>query len=80
MTAVSNLTDFQALNPFFRIIEKGVAGLVDGEHVFGLLAGAVDIPCRVPGGWPAAVRSPLRALLCRRPGRPAQPRSWRVTW
>jgi hypothetical protein len=24
--------------------------------------------------------SPLRALPCRRPGRPAQPRSWRVTW
>jgi hypothetical protein len=33
-----------------------------------------------PGGWPAAVRSPLRAPPRRRPGRPAQPRSWRVTW
>ena len=33
-----------------------------------------------PGGRPAAGRSPLRALPRRRPGRPAQPRSWRVTW
>jgi len=30
--------DFQALDPFFRIIEEGVAGLVDGEHFFDLLA------------------------------------------
>ncbi len=35
---VSNLDDFQALDPFFRIIEEGVAGLVDGEHFFDLLA------------------------------------------
>jgi hypothetical protein len=28
MTAVSNLADFQALDPFFRIIEQGVAVLV----------------------------------------------------
>ena len=38
MTAVSNLADFRALDPFFRIIEEGVAGLVDGEHFFDLLA------------------------------------------
>ena len=38
MTVVSNLDDFQALDPFFRIIERGVAGLVDGEHFFDLLA------------------------------------------
>lgn len=38
MKAVSNLDDFQALDPFFRIIEEGVAGLVDGEHFFDLLA------------------------------------------
>jgi hypothetical protein len=30
MTVVSNLDDFQALDPFFRIIQRGVAGLVDG--------------------------------------------------
>ena len=38
MTAVGNLADFQALDPFFRIIEEGVAGLVDGEHFFDMLA------------------------------------------
>jgi uncharacterized protein len=38
MMAVSNLDDFQALDPFFRIIEEGVAGLVDGQHFFDLLA------------------------------------------
>ena len=37
-TAVSNLDDFQALDPFFRIIEEGVAGLVDGDDfVVGVL-------------------------------------------
>src|SRR6202795_1091742 len=29
---------FRALDPFFRIIEKGLAGYVDGEHFFDLLA------------------------------------------
>jgi ketosteroid isomerase-like protein len=38
MTEVSNLSDFRALDPFFRVIEEGVAGLADGEHFFDLLA------------------------------------------
>lgn len=38
MTAISNLRDFQTLDPFFRIIEQGVAELVDGDHFFDLLA------------------------------------------
>ena len=38
MTAVSDLADFQALDPFFRIIEKGLDGIADGEHFFDLLA------------------------------------------
>lgn len=38
MTAISNLRDFQTLDPSFRIIEQGVAGLVDGDHFFDLLA------------------------------------------
>ena len=51
MTVVSNLNDFQALDPFFRIIERGVAGLVDGEHFFDLLAEdvIVDYVITVPG-------------------------------
>jgi ketosteroid isomerase-like protein len=35
---INELDDFKALDPFFRIIEKGLAGLVDGEHFFDLLA------------------------------------------
>jgi ketosteroid isomerase-like protein len=51
MTVVSNLDDFQALAPFFRIIERGVAGLVDGEHFFDLLAEDVvfEYVITVPG-------------------------------
>jgi uncharacterized protein len=35
---VENMGDFRALDPFFRIIEDGLAGLVDGDHFFDLLA------------------------------------------
>ena len=51
MTAVRNLADFQALDPFFRIIEEGVAGLADGEHFFDLLAEDVvfEYVITVPG-------------------------------
>jgi ketosteroid isomerase-like protein len=51
MTAISDLDDFHALDPFFRIIEQGVAGLVDGEHFFDLLAEDVvfEYVITVPG-------------------------------
>ena len=51
MTTVSGLGDFQSLDPFFRIIEEGVAGLVDGEHFFDLLAEDVffEYVITVPG-------------------------------
>jgi len=35
---IENISDFRALDPFFRTIEQGLAGLVDGEHFFDLLA------------------------------------------
>ena len=35
---IDNLDDFCALDPFFRIIEQGLAGFADGEHFFDLLA------------------------------------------
>ncbi|MFJ7217729.1 nuclear transport factor 2 family protein [Amycolatopsis sp. NPDC098790] len=38
MSTVENLGDFKALDPFFRIIEEGVAGLADGEHFFDMVA------------------------------------------
>ena len=55
---VRNMDDFRALDPFFRIIEEGLAGLVDGGHFFDLLAADVvfefiitvpDYPRRVTG-------------------------------
>ena len=30
MTAINDLDDFKALEPFFRIIEQGLDGLADG--------------------------------------------------
>jgi ketosteroid isomerase-like protein len=41
MNSIDHLDDFQALDPFFRIIEEGLAGLVDGAHFFDLLADEV---------------------------------------
>lgn len=38
MTAIANLEDFKALDPFFRIIEDGLRGIADGDHFFDLLA------------------------------------------
>jgi ketosteroid isomerase-like protein len=55
---VDNIEDFRALEPFFRVIELGLAGLADGGHFFDLLADDVvfefiitvpDYPRRVVG-------------------------------
>jgi ketosteroid isomerase-like protein len=35
---VDDIDDFAALDPFFQIIQQGLAGHVDGEHFFDLLA------------------------------------------
>jgi ketosteroid isomerase-like protein len=76
MTAVGKLDDFRALDPFFRIIEEGVAGLVDGEHFFDLLAEDVvfeyvitvpglPAPCRRAPGRGRAVSPVWRHILPR---------------
>ena len=46
--AVDNMRDFQALEPFFRVIEEGLA---DGGHFFDLLADDVvfEFIITVPG-------------------------------
>ena len=41
MTTITDLDDFKALDPFFRIIEKGLDGIADGGHFFDLLADGV---------------------------------------
>src|SRR6202158_521448 len=51
MTTITDLDDFTALDPFFRIIEKGLDGLADGGHFFDLLAEKVifDYIITIPG-------------------------------
>src|ERR1700690_430822 len=41
VTAIENLGDFKGLEPFFRIIEQGLDGLVDGGPFFDLHAADV---------------------------------------
>ena len=56
-TTVTDLDDFKALDPFFRIIEKGHDGIADGERFFDLLAEEVvfDYIITVPG-YPRRVK------------------------
>lgn len=51
MTTIADLDDFKALDPFFRIIEKGLEGIADGGHFFDLLAedAIFDYIITVPG-------------------------------
>ena len=35
---MKNMDDFRALDPFFRVIEQGLAGIADGDHFFDMLA------------------------------------------
>lgn len=50
-TPIDDFDDFAALDPFFRIIQEGLAGFVDGQHFFDLLAEDVifDYVISVPG-------------------------------
>jgi ketosteroid isomerase-like protein len=47
---IRDIEDFRALDPFFRTIEEGLLGLVDGDHFFELLADDVvfDFVITVP--------------------------------
>ena len=48
---IANLADFAALDPFFRIIEQGLDGLVEPGHFFDILAEdiSIDYVVTVPG-------------------------------
>lgn len=48
---------FEALNPFFKVVLKGLKGLVDGEHYFDTFAedAIFESRYRFPG-WPATIR------------------------
>jgi ketosteroid isomerase-like protein len=49
--------DFEALNPFFDVVMKGLSGLVDGDHFFDTIAedAVFEFRYHFPG-WPATVR------------------------
>jgi uncharacterized protein len=48
---------FEALNPFFEIIQKGLSGLVDGEHYFDTIADDAVFEFRYHfPGWPLKIR------------------------
>jgi ketosteroid isomerase-like protein len=53
---IADLADFAALDPFFRIIEKGLEGLAGPGHFFDLLADDIttEYVITVPG-YPARV-------------------------
>ena len=56
---------FSALDPFFEIVVRGLAGLVDGDHYFDTIArdAVFEFRYRFPG-WPTKVvgRAALMAL------------------
>src|SRR5580704_6823312 len=56
---------FEALNPFFEIIQEGLRGLVDGEHYFDTIADDALFEFRYNfPGFPSTVRG--RAALVAR--------------
>jgi ketosteroid isomerase-like protein len=48
---------YEALDPFFEIIQQGLTGLVDGEHYFDTIAddALFEFRYRFPG-WPPTIR------------------------
>jgi ketosteroid isomerase-like protein len=48
---------FGALNPFFKVVLKGLEGLVDGEHYFDTFAEDAIFESRYHfPGWPSTIR------------------------
>jgi uncharacterized protein len=48
---------FEALNPFFAVVMKGLRGLVEGEHYFDTFAEDAIFESRYHfPGWPATIR------------------------
>ena len=48
---------FEALNPFFEVVQKGLSGLVDGEHYFDTIAEDAFFEFRYQfPGWPLTIR------------------------
>jgi hypothetical protein len=58
--AVKRLADFAALQPFFRIIQEGLTGVVDGGHFFELFAedAITEFVITVPG-YPKTIQGAI---------------------
>jgi uncharacterized protein len=57
MPMKSKYEGFQALDPFFAIIQEGLTGLVDGEHFFDAFAEDATFESRYDfPGWPRTIR------------------------
>jgi len=57
---------FEALNPWFEVVQKGLDGLVDGEHFFDMFADDAVFESRYKlPGWPMKIqgRAKLVAAL-----------------
>jgi hypothetical protein len=49
---------FSALDPFFEVVQRGLSGLVDGEHYFDTIAKNAIFEFRYDiAGWPKRVES-----------------------
>ena len=49
---------FSALDPFFEVVQRGLSGLVDGEHYFDTIARNAIFEFRYDiAGWPKRVES-----------------------
>ena len=57
MTKKVDYKVFEALNPFFKVVLRGLSGLVDGEHYFDAFAedAIFESRYRFPG-WPVTIR------------------------
>jgi hypothetical protein len=52
----------EALDPFFNIIQEGVAGLVDGDHYFDTIGDNAVFEFRyIIAGWPRRLRVARRS-------------------
>jgi ketosteroid isomerase-like protein len=57
MMPKSQYEAFEALNPFFEVVLKGLSGLVDGKHYFDTFADDAIFESRYHfPGWPVTIR------------------------
>jgi uncharacterized protein len=54
---------FEALNPFFEVVLRGLSGLVDGEHYFDTIADGAIFESRYHfPGWPVTIRGRVNLM------------------